>query len=243
MWWYKIPVLLILATTSHISLFDQSITKLGPRSTFIACLLLAFKVCPLDLSICGCRSLRRGTPKGCFWALTACEVALIWSINHLRSPVAHRILVALVHPFANFPPNPRATLQFSFGLSISILSLSIRLVFNSHHRRTRQSLDQARDVPRRRIQITHRVFLGGNITAMAIGPTLCYVGPGSFVYECWVWRTMFWGTFLCLIGVAYVVFWLVVIWRFVVSQHGSGIASADTNLEGNTEVLVMERID
>ena len=246
MWWYKIPVLLIVATASHISLSDRRITKLGPRSSFTAFLLLAFEVCPSDLSVRGCRSLRRGTLKGSFWALTACEVALIWSVNHLRSPVAHRILVVLIHPLANFPPNPRITLPFSVGLSISILSLAIRLVFNSHHRRISKSpatLDQARDVPRRRIQITRRVFLGGNISAMAIGPTLCYVGPGSFVYECWVWRMKFWGTFLCLIGVAHVVFWLVVIWRFVVSQRGSGTASPDTGLEGNTEVLVMERVD
>ena len=201
---------------------------------------------PFDLSVCECRVLRRRTPKGCFWALTACEVALIWSVNHLGSPVAHRILVVLVHPFANFPPNPRTTPPFSVGLSISILSFVIRLVFNSHHRRTRQSaasLDQARDVSRWRIQITPRVFLGSNITAMAVGPTLCYVGPGSFVNECWVWRTKFWGTSLCLIGVAYMVFWLVVIWRFVVLQNGSGIASSDTGLDGRTEVLVTERVD
>jgi len=184
--------------------------------------------------------------KGCVWALTVCEVALIWSVNHLRSPVAHRILVVLLHPPANFPPNPRITRLFSVGLSISVLSLAIRLVFNSHHRRIRPSsasLDPARDVSRWRIQITRRVFVGGNITAMTIGPTLCYVGPGSFVNECWVWRMKFWGAFLCLVGAAYAVFWLVVIWRFVALRHGSGTTTSDTSLEGSTEVLVMERVD
>ena len=39
------------------------------------------------------------------------------------------------------------------------------------------------------------------------------------------------------------VFWLVVIWRFVVLQNGSGIASSDTGLDGRTEVLVTERVD
>jgi len=245
MWWYKIPVLLIVATTNHVSLSHKNITKLRSRSLFAAYLLFTFEVRPSTLFVCGCGSSRRGTPKGCFWALTVCEVVLIWSVSHLRSPVAHRILVVLVHPFANFPPNPRITLSFSFGLSITILSLVIHLVSKSHHRRIRPSsasLDQVRDVSMRRIQITRPVFLG-NIAAKAIGPTLCFIGPGSFVDECRVWRMMFWGTLLCLIGVTYVAFWLVVIWRFVGSRHGSGTVSPSTSPEGSMEVLVMERVD
>ena len=248
MWWYKIPVLLIVATANHISLSDQTITKLRSRSLFATYLLPAFEVCPSDPSVCGLGSSRRRTLKGCFWALTACEVVLIWSVNHLRSSVAHRILVVLVHPLANFPPNPRITLPFYIGLPMSILSLAVHLAFNSHHQRIRQSSaspDQVRDVSRRRIQITRRrLFLGTtNITARAIGPTLCFVGPGSFVNECWVWRMRFWGTLLCLIGAAYVVFWLVVIWRFVGAQYGGEIVSPNTSPEGSTEVLVMERVD
>jgi len=220
MWWYKIPVLLTVATASHISLSDKHITKLRARSLFTAYLPPAFE--------------------GCLWTLTVCEVALIWSVNNLRSPVAHRILVFLVHPWANFPPNLRISLPFSIGWSISIFSLAIHLIFNSHHQRARQSsapLDQVRDVSRRRSQITRPVFL---IPAMAIGSTLCFVGPGSFVNECRVWRVRFWGTVLCLIGVIYVVFWLVVIWRFAGAQDGGGTVSPDTRLEGSTEVLVME---
>ena len=139
MWWYKIPVLLIVATANHISLSDQTITKLRSRSLFATYLLPAFEVCPSDPSVCGLGSSRRRTLKGCFWALTACEVVLIWSVNHLRSSVAHRILVVLVHPLANFPPNPRITLPFYIGLPMSILSLAVHLAFNSHQQRIRQS--------------------------------------------------------------------------------------------------------
>jgi len=240
MWWYKIPVLLIVTTASHISLSGQNITNFRSRSSLAAYLLFAFEVCPSGLSARGCGSLRRRTLKGCFWALTACEVALIWSVNHLRSPVAHRILVVLVHPIANFPPNPRITQPFSIGLSISIVSLAIHLVFLRIHQSPAASLDMVPNVFRRRIQILRRVFLGGNMTAVAIGPTFCYLGRGSFASECWVWRMKFWGTLLCLIGVTYVVFWVVVVWRLVGSQHGGGFVSSD---ERSAEVLVMERID
>jgi hypothetical protein len=50
-------------------------------------------------------------------------------------------------------------------------------------------------------------------------------------------------------GVVYVVFWLVIIWSFVGSQHGGGMvsepvegtASSDTSLEGGAEILAMDR--
>lgn len=46
MWWYKIPVLLVVATANHTSLSDQKITKLRSSSSFIAYFVLAFKVRP-----------------------------------------------------------------------------------------------------------------------------------------------------------------------------------------------------
>jgi len=193
--------------------------------------------------------------KGFFWTLTACEVTLIWAVNHLRSPMAHRILVIIVHPWANFPPKPHISLPFAIGWSISLLSLTVHLIFKSYYRRIHQSstsLGQGHHhVSRRRIQITRRVVHGSN-PVMAIGSTFCYIAPGSFAYECWVWRMRFGGTLFCLMGVSYVVFWLVmIIWKCVRSRRGSGavsepvegIYSSDASLEGGTEILVVERLD
>lgn len=89
---------------------------------------------------------------------------------------------------------------------------------------------------------------------MAIGSTLCYVLPGSFPYECWVWRMRFGGTLFCFMAVSYVVFWLVmVVWRCVRSRRRGGgrivsepveaVASSDTSLEEGTEALMMENLD
>lgn len=191
--------------------------------------------------------------KACFWTLTACEVALIWSIDHLRSPVAHRILIFLVHPFANFPPDLRISRQFAIGWSISLISLTVYLVFNSYYRRVRQSsasLDPLHHVSKRRAQTARRVVHGSN-TIMAIGSTVCYIGPGSFAKECWAWRIRFGGTLLCLMGVSYVLFWMVVIWRYVgslrdgrvVSELEEEAGSSDTSPEGSMELLVIDRAD
>ena len=193
--------------------------------------------------------------KACFWTLTACEVALIWSVNHLRSPVAQRILVFLVHPFANFPPKPHISLPFAFIWSISSLSLAIHLASKSYYRRIRQLSvphGSVRHVSRRQVRTARRVVHASNIF-MAIGSTLCYVGPGSFTNECWVWRMRFGGTLLCLMGVFYFVFWLVVIWRSMrsrrdeagVSEHIEGVGSSDTSLEleEGTEMLVLGGAD
>lgn len=96
------------------------------------------------------------------------------------------------------------------------------------------------------MQTARRVVHGSSIT-MAIGSTMCCVAPGSFVSECWVWRTGVAGTLLCLIGAFYVVFWLGVIWRFVVSLVGSlrcgAVVPSDTNVEEDVEMLVVERVD
>jgi len=232
MWWYKVPVLLAVATTNHISLSDQKIAKLRSRSLLVACLLLAFRAF--------------------FWTLTACEVALIWSVNHLRSPIAHKILVIIVHPWANFPPNPRISRPFAIYWLSSLLFLAIHLIFKSYYRRIRQpspSFDQVRHVSERRTQITRRILYSSS-PAMAIGSTLCYVPPGSFAYECWVWRMRFGGTLFCFMGVSYVVFWLVVVvWRCVRSGHGGRtasepvVASSDTSPEEDTETLGTENLD
>jgi len=185
MWWYKIPVLLVVATTNHISLSDQKISKLRLRSFFIAYLLFGFKAF--------------------FWTLTLCEVTLIWSVNHLRSPIAHRILVTIVHPWANFPPKPHVSLPFAVVWSMTLLSLTVHLRSKSHYRRIRQSSASPGDQPRndivsgRRTQTVRRLLLGSS-PAMAIGSTLCYVLPGSFPYECWVWRMRFGGTFFLFHG-------------------------------------------
>ena len=250
MWWYKIPALLIVAITNHISLSNQKITH--PRSrTLYRVLLLAFEVCPSGLSAHGCGGLRvtSGTLKAGFWTLTACEIALIWSVNHLRSPVAHRILVRLTDPSANFPPNPRISLPFAIGWCTSTFSLAIHIISNSYHQRVLRSSPSPHYVSTRRIQIAGLVVHGSN-AVMAVGSVVCYIGPGSFASECWVWRKKFWGTFLCLMGVSYAVFWLVVIWRLVRSQHSltvsepmEGVASSDGGLGGNTEILVMDRVD
>ena len=195
-----------------------------------------------------------GTLKAFFWTLTACEVSLIWSVNHLRSPTAHRILGIIVHPWANFPPKPHISLLFSIGWSISFLSLTIHLIFRSRYRRIRQSyasLEQGHHVSRGRIKVTRRIVHGSN-PVMAFGSTSCNIVPGSFAYECWVWRMRFGGTLFCLMGVSYVVFWLVmVVWRCVRSQRGArtvsepmeGTSSPEASLEGNTEILVVERLD
>lgn len=195
-----------------------------------------------------------GTLKAFFWTLTACEVSLIWSVNHLRSPTAHRILGIIVHPWANFPPKPRISLLFAIGWSISLLSLTIHLIFRSRYRRVRQSytsLEQSHHVSRKRIKVTRRIMHGSN-PFMAIGSASCNIVPGSFAYECWVWRMRFGGTLFCLLGVFYLVFWLVmVIRRCVRSQRGGGTvlepvegtSSPDTmSPEEDTELLVMERL-
>jgi len=166
-----------------------------------------------------------GTFKAFFWTLTACEVSLIWSVNHLRSPTAHRILGIIVHPWANFPPKPHISLPFAIGWSISLLSLTIHLTFRSRYRRVRQSytsLEQSHHVSRERIKVTRRIMHNSN-PVMAIGSASCNMVPGSFAYECWVWRMRFGGTLFCLLGVFYVVFWLaMVIRRRVRSQRGGG---------------------
>lgn len=199
-------------------------------------------------------SIRKFTveaPKAFFWTLTACEVALIWSVNHLRSPIAHRILVVLVHPWANFPPKPHISLPFAIVWSISLLSLAVHLGFKSYYRRRiRQSSPSTdRDASGRRIQIARRILLGSS-PVMAIGSTLCYVLPGSFPYECWVWRMRFGGTLFCFMEVTHLAFWLVMtVWRCVRSRRGGGrtvrepvegMASSDTSLEEGTELLAME---
>ncbi|KAF9645794.1 hypothetical protein BDM02DRAFT_3181176 [Thelephora ganbajun] len=238
MWWYKIPVLLAVATTNQVSLSDWKVTELQSRSPFVAYSLFAFR--------------------GFFWTLTACEVALIWSASHLSSPVAHRILGTIVHPWANFPPKPRISLPFTIGWSIAIISLVIHLLLGRYYRSNRQSsisLGQVSHVSRKRIQDTRRAVRDSN-PVMAIGSTSCYILPGSFAYECWVWRMRFGGTFFCLMGVSYVVFWLAVVaWRCVRSRRGSGaisepvegVASSDTDLEEDSEdtidVLIVERFD
>jgi hypothetical protein len=200
------------------------------------------------------RKFTSGTLKVFFWTLTACEVSLIWSVNHLRSPAAHRILAIIVHPWANFPPKPRISLLFAIGWSISLLSLTIHLTLKSHYRRIRQSyasLEQGHHVSMKRIKVTRRIVHGSN-PVMAIGSTSCNIIPGSFAYECWVWRMRFGGTLFCLMGVSYVVFWLVmVIRRCVRSQRGGrtvsepveGTSSPETSLEENTETPAMERPD
>lgn len=232
--WYKIPVLLVVATANHISLSDQKIAKLRSKSSFIAYSVVALKAF--------------------FWTLTVCEVTLIWSVNHLRSPIAHRILVIIVHPWANFPPKPRVSLPFIIVWSITLLSLATYLVSKSYYRRIRQSFaspDQVRDVTGERIQTTRRVLLGSS-PVMAVGSTLCYVLPGSFPYECWVWRIRFGGTLFCFMGVSSVVFWLaMIVWRCVRSRRGGAKApepvgeasSSDTSPEETTEVLAMENLD
>ena len=65
MWWYKIPVLLVVAAANHISLSDQR-AKFQSRSFFIPYLLLAFGVRPSDLSDRGCGSLRQDILQGLF---------------------------------------------------------------------------------------------------------------------------------------------------------------------------------
>ena len=196
----------------------------------------------------GVEAYARIFSKACFWTLTACEVVLIWSVSHLRSPVAHRFLVFLVHPFANFPPNLRISLPFAVSWSISTLSLAIHFVLNSYHRRTRQSStspnpNPVHHVPKRRIQTTRRVVHGSNVV-MAIGSTSCFVGPGSFAYECLVWRLRFGGTLLCFMGVLYVVFWLVVVCQRCVGSQDDGrmvsepveeVPSSDASLEEGAE--------
>lgn len=62
----------------------------------------------------------------------------------------------------------------------------------------------------------------------------------------------FGGTVFCFMGVSYFAFWLVmVIWRCVRSRRGDrivswepvdGVASSDTGLEGDPEILAMERV-
>lgn len=170
--------------------------------------------------------------KAFFWTLTACEVALIWSVNHLRSPIAHRILVLIVHPWANFPPNPHVSLSFAVVWSMTLLSLTVHLRFKSNYRRIRcQSSGDATSLDRRqvrdaaglkRLQTTRRILLGSS-PVVAIGSTLCFLLPGSFPYECWVWRMRFGGTVFCFMQVSYLAFWLVmVVWRCVRSRRGGG---------------------
>ena len=196
--------------------------------------------------------------KAFFWTLTACEVTLIWSVNHLRSPIAHRILVILVHPWANFPPDLHISLPFAIVWSITLLSLIVHLRFKSHYRRIRRpsaSINQSvrRDVSGKQIQTARRILLGSS-PAVAFGSTLCYVLPGSFPYECWVWRMRFGGTIFCFLEVSYVAFWLVmVVWRCVRSRRGGGGETVSepmmsVELEGvasssGAEVLVMESLD
>lgn len=192
----------------------------------------------------------KGTLKAFFWTLTACEVSLIWSVNHLRSSTAHRILGIIVHPWANFSPKPHISLLFAIGSSVSLISLTIHLMFRSHYRRIRQSyisLEQGHHVSRERIKVTRRIVHGSN-PVMAIGSTSCNIVPGSFAYECWVWQMRFGGTLFCLMGASYVVFWLVMVtWRCVrsqrgggtVSEHVEGNSSPNTSLEEDTETLVM----
>jgi len=235
MWWYKIPVLLVVAITNHISLSDQKVTKLRSRSVFIACLVFAFRAF--------------------FWALTVCEVALIWSTNHLRSPIAHRILVVLVHPWANFPPKHRISQLFTVGWSISLLSLTIYLTCKSYYQRIRQSSappDDANYDSQKWIPIVRRAVHGSS-PVMAFGSAACYIVPGSFAYECWVWQLRFWGTIFCFMEVSFVTFWLVmVIWRCLrscrsgrtVSEVMDGVSAfSDTIPEERIELLAMERGD
>jgi hypothetical protein len=181
-----------------------------------------------------------------------CEVALIWSVNHLRSPIAHRILVIVVHPWANFPPDPRISLPFAIVVAITLLFLTVHLAFKSYYQRIRHSsasLDRVRQVSGRQIQISRRILLGS--PAMAIGSRISYILPGSFPYECWVWRMRFGGTVFCFMEVSNVVFWLVmIIWRCVRSRRGGGmvpgpveaVSSSGTAPEEGTEVLVMEAL-
>jgi len=222
MWWYKIPALLLVAATNHISLSDQKITKLRSRSSFIACFVFAFKAF--------------------FWTLTVCEVALVWSVSHLRSPIAHRILVIIVHRCADFPPNPHISLPFAIVWSITLLSLTIHLTFKSYYQRIRKSpasIDhQVRNASGGRARTTRRILFGSS-PVMAIGSTLCYALPGSFPYECWVWRMRFGGPLFCLMEVSSIVFWLVmIVWRCVRSRRGGVVlgrgerrTSSDTSLE------------
>lgn len=184
-----------------------------------------------------------------------CELALIWSVGHLRSPNAHRILAILVHPYANFPPKPHVSLPLATAWLITLLSLTVHLTFRSRYRRIRRqpppAIDPVPDVSRWRVQATRRIILSSS-PAMAICSTLCYVLPGSFPYECWVWRMSFGGTLFCLIGVSYVVFWMMMlVWRCVRSRRGgngggggTGLklveesASSDSSLEEGTETEV-----
>lgn len=191
--------------------------------------------------------------KAFFWTLTVCEVTLIWSVNHLRSPIAHRVLVIIVHPWANFPPKPHVSLPFTIVWSVTLLSFAMYLTSESYYRRIRQSFaspDQVRDGAGERVQTTRRVLLGSS-PVMAIGSTLCYVLPGSFPYECWVWRMRFGGTVFCFMEVSSVAFWLAMtVWGCARSRRGgvkaSGPveeASSDTGPEETMEVLAMENLD
>lgn len=201
----------------------------------------------------GTPRLTLGTFKAFFWILTACEVTLIWSINHLRSPLAHRILVIIVHPLANFPPDPHVSLPFAIVWSITLLTLTTHLTFKSYYRRVRQSPapinHQVRNASGSRVRTTRRILLSSS-PVMAIGSTICYALPGSFPYECWVWRMRFGGALFCLMEVASVVFWLVmIVWRCVRSRRGGVVSewverrtSSDTSLEECEEGLVMENL-
>lgn len=53
MWWYKIPALLVVAATSHISLSNQKLAKLRLKSSFVAYWLFAFRVRPFKFSPLG----------------------------------------------------------------------------------------------------------------------------------------------------------------------------------------------
>ena len=176
---------------------------------------------------------------------------LIWSTNHLRSPIAHRFLVILVHPWANFPPKLHLSLPLAIVWSTTLLSLAVHLACKSYYRRIRQSSaspDQVRRVSGKLV-ITRRALLGSS-PAMGIGTTLCHVLPGSFAYECWVWRMRFGGILFCLMGISHLGFWLgVVVWRCARSRrrHGApvldveGIGSSETSLEEDVvELPVIE---
>jgi len=235
MWWWKIPVLLVVATANQLSLSDQRIARLRSRWSFVGWFVFA--------------------SKAFFWTLTAFEVTLIWSVNHLRSPIAHRFLVFIVHPCANFPPNLHTSLPFAVVWSITLLSLATSLTSESYYRRVRQSAASSIDHQVRNASggsvLTARRILLGSSPVMAIGSTMCYVLPGSFPYECWVWRMRLGGPLFCFMELASVVFWVVVIvWRWVQSRRGGvGLgrveesACSDISLEECAEVQVVESDD
>jgi hypothetical protein len=99
------------------------------------------------------------------------------------------------------------------------------------------------------MQAARKILLGSS-PVVAIGSTLCYVLPGSFPYECWVWRMGFGGTIFCFMQVSYVAFWLVmVVWRCVRSRRGGGgmvsegvvvVASSDASLKEGTEEVSID---